>query len=143
MAELHESILLAKPTAMHKFIRTLKDKGKLVRNYTQNIDGLERQEHLNCILKKKKDLKDNDVLLLHGDIHELVCMLCGHKCMHTASYRSIFRTGSAPECEECATKSKIYKNPQIVFYNIIYHIIILLYYHIIILSYYCFYKFLY
>ena len=33
-----------RPNAVHYFIRLLHDKGLLLRNYTQNIDGLERCE---------------------------------------------------------------------------------------------------
>eukprot|EP00611_Tribonema_gayanum_P010618 TRINITY_DN2069_c0_g1_i3.p1 TRINITY_DN2069_c0_g1~~TRINITY_DN2069_c0_g1_i3.p1 ORF type:complete len:263 (+),score=115.49 TRINITY_DN2069_c0_g1_i3:670-1458(+) len=31
------------PSATHRFIKALQDRGKLLRNYTQNIDGLERE----------------------------------------------------------------------------------------------------
>lgn len=32
-----------KPSLTHRFIQLLDGKGKLLRNYTQNIDGLEKQ----------------------------------------------------------------------------------------------------
>lgn len=32
------------PNLVHCFVRLLQDKGVLLRNYTQNIDGLERRE---------------------------------------------------------------------------------------------------
>ncbi len=32
------------PNAVHHFVRLLQEKGLLLRNYTQNIDGLERSE---------------------------------------------------------------------------------------------------
>jgi len=32
------------PTSTHRFIRLLEEEGKLLRNYTQNIDGLEIKE---------------------------------------------------------------------------------------------------
>ena len=35
------------PNAVHYFVRLLQEKGLLLRNYTQNIDGLERSER-NC-----------------------------------------------------------------------------------------------
>ena len=38
------------PSLAHCFVRLLQDKGVLLRNYTQNIDGLERCELVECVL---------------------------------------------------------------------------------------------
>ena len=38
------------PSLAHCFVRLLQDKGVLHRNYTQNIDGLERCELVECVL---------------------------------------------------------------------------------------------
>lgn len=47
LAELRESVLRVKDTTpTHKFIRTLAESGRLLRCYTQNIDGLEGREGL-------------------------------------------------------------------------------------------------
>lgn len=47
LAELRESVLRVKDTTLtHKFIRTLAESGRLLRCYTQNIDGLEGREGL-------------------------------------------------------------------------------------------------
>ena len=47
LAELRESVLQVKDTTLtHKFIRTLAESGRLLRCYTQNIDGLEGREGL-------------------------------------------------------------------------------------------------
>ena len=35
------------PNPVHHFVRLLQEKGVLLRNYTQNIDGLERCERQN------------------------------------------------------------------------------------------------
>ena len=61
MEKLYSSIQSAKPTTTHRFIAHLKDRSKLLRCYTQNIDGLEeslgletssKQEHLHLDLDK-------------------------------------------------------------------------------------------
>lgn len=47
LAEMRESVLRVKDTTLtHKFIRTLAESGRLLRCYTQNIDGLEGREGL-------------------------------------------------------------------------------------------------
>ncbi|KAF8516583.1 DHS-like NAD/FAD-binding domain-containing protein [Hysterangium stoloniferum] len=48
MAELKTSIDLATPSPTHYFIKTLATKGKPLRSYTQNIDGLEERTGLAC-----------------------------------------------------------------------------------------------
>lgn len=61
MEKLYSSIRSAKPTTTHRFIAHLKNRQKLLRCYTQNIDGLEeslgletscKQEHLHLDLDK-------------------------------------------------------------------------------------------
>ena len=107
MAELRAAILSAHPTPTHKFIRTLRDRGQLVRNYTQNIDGLEEREHLILRAEMTKDLLRNEVLQIHGDIHQLVCMMCGTKCMYTQDDVECMLQGTAPDCRECTRKAQI------------------------------------
>lgn len=73
--ELYQQVLQCKPTRTHEFIRKLNDKNKLIKCYTQNIDGLER----NCGLRTEFDCKDwnnSDVIQLHGDLHQLCCNSC-------------------------------------------------------------------
>lgn len=61
MEKLYSSIRSAKPTTTHRFIAHLKNRQKLLRCYTQNIDGLEeslgletscKQDHLHLDLDK-------------------------------------------------------------------------------------------
>ena len=54
MESLYKSSLNAKPTETHKFIKILKDKNKLLRCYTQNIDCIE--QHINLKLGICKSL---------------------------------------------------------------------------------------
>ncbi|BFZ64443.1 NAD-dependent deacetylase hst3 [Saitoella coloradoensis] len=95
-SNLRRAILDATPTPTHRFIRTLKDKSKLLRCYTQNIDGLETREGL---------VDGEDVVQLHGDIHSLVCTLCQQKAAWTPELMEELRLGSAPSCLNCESKS--------------------------------------
>lgn len=46
MAQLYELSEVAEPTAFHKLLRALDDRGRLLRVYTQNIDALEQKSGL-------------------------------------------------------------------------------------------------
>jgi NAD-dependent SIR2 family protein deacetylase len=39
------------PSPSHRFIAELEKRGKLLRNYTQNIDGLERQSGIKNVIQ--------------------------------------------------------------------------------------------
>ncbi|KAJ2636550.1 NAD-dependent histone deacetylase sir2 [Coemansia sp. RSA 1286] len=56
------------PAPTHAFVKMLEDKGKLLRNYTQNIDTL---EHVQGI---------KNVLNCHGSFATATCIKCGYKC---------------------------------------------------------------
>jgi NAD-dependent SIR2 family protein deacetylase len=61
------------PSPCHHFLSWLDDNKKLLRVYTQNIDGL---EELANVSKSK-------VVYAHGSLMEATCLQCGHK--YTAS----------------------------------------------------------
>ncbi|KAJ2840467.1 NAD-dependent histone deacetylase sir2 [Coemansia sp. 'formosensis'] len=56
------------PAPSHAFIKLLEDRGKLLRNYTQNIDTL---EHVQGI---------KNVLNCHGSFASATCIKCGYQC---------------------------------------------------------------
>jgi NAD-dependent SIR2 family protein deacetylase len=63
------------PTRSHKFIGDLKKIGKLLRVYSQNIDGLD------C---DPVGLQPNrDVVQCHGSLGSIVCSVCGHQESHS------------------------------------------------------------
>lgn len=118
MESLYSSSLLATPTETHKFIKTLKDKNKLLRCYTQNIDGLENKINLktginlnefNVEAKNQKAINANfnkcwktlDVVQLHGNLQELSCTHCFSNFDWTKTYRSMLSNGNNPECINC------------------------------------------
>jgi NAD-dependent histone deacetylase SIR2 len=100
ITQLRKSILKAESTATHKLIKMLKDKGRLLRCYTQNIDGLEKD------LGLETGIDDNwrslDVVQLHGDIHSLKCMLCACQYAWTEASEQLLGGGEAPECPACS-----------------------------------------
>lgn len=100
MSRMRNEAVLAKPTPMHRMIRTLRDNGKLVRCYTQNIDGLEREAGLST---DTADFKGNDALQLHGDLHTLRCDRCAERVSYSSAlHEDIMSRGEAPECPRCA-----------------------------------------
>ncbi|WVQ72472.1 hypothetical protein IAR50_002025 [Cryptococcus sp. DSM 104548] len=102
IAELSLSCNQAKPTRTHRFIETLHEKKKLMRSYTQNVDGLERRMGLESGGRGKglKKLGTKNVEL-HGDLGRVRCVLCFSDYEATAEYVEMFREGEAPECPSC------------------------------------------
>ena len=100
MAHLRDCILKARSTQTHKLLKVLKKKKKLLRCYTQNIDGLETHENL-CTGITPKNWKKLDVIQLHGDIHKLKCMHCSQLFDWTEDSTQTCKDGEAPECPAC------------------------------------------
>lgn len=131
IASLRETIQedITRATHTHRFIRTLRDKRKLVRCYTQNIDGLESREELCTNMQRGKgnrarftkqslgkaraiartmpggDLDGGcEVVQLHGDLEVLRCTLCQQTFPWDEHGRkSRLLAGKAPSCQSCMT----------------------------------------
>ncbi|KIM70172.1 hypothetical protein SCLCIDRAFT_102165 [Scleroderma citrinum Foug A] len=116
ISQLKRSIDSAMPAPTHRFIKTLDSKRKLLRSYTQNIDGLEERvglygsssQEVRTTLKGKAKLKADEVrnVQLHGDIHRVRCTLCAVDIPCTDEYLSMFEMGAAPDCPECKLRSE-------------------------------------
>jgi len=114
----------------HKFIRTLRDGGRLMRCYTQNIDGLEAREGMCMDLSrgrgnKRRFMKKNyeaprpqvtqntdfdagcEVVQLHGDLTNLRCRVCAAETKWSDDATEIYLDRAAPTCEICAAKSNL------------------------------------
>ncbi|KAJ3188823.1 hypothetical protein HDU85_004537 [Gaertneriomyces sp. JEL0708] len=122
MAELKRVIEEARVTRAHEFIGWLKERGGLLRCYTQNIDCLEHR-----LPEFTADVESSDVLLtqtstqskssdtsaaakivqLHGDLNTLICTICSATSPFTADHTSHFLTGTPPECPDCLTMAEI------------------------------------
>ncbi|KAF7866721.1 hypothetical protein EAF04_005563 [Stromatinia cepivora] len=121
-------------TTTHQFIRALRDNGRLVRNYTQNIDCLEEREGLTTDLElgagdrtrfqtkvqgklppvggEERGGKDASVatgvecVLLHGSLRKLRCGVCSKLTSWDEEDReSTTMAGSAPDCPSCISSS--------------------------------------
>ena len=111
---LKRSIDAAKPSPTHHFIKTLDLKKKLLRSYTQNIDGMEAQVGLlgSSCQEARSDVKGNTKLRvknvrnvqLHGDIHRVRCMACSAEYPCTNEHLAAFEMGNAPDCPECLSR---------------------------------------
>lgn len=115
---------IKKSSATHSFIRTLRDRRRMVRCYTQNIDGLEERQGLSTDLTKGKGARsrfskkamerplklvggsnaDNgcEVVQLHGDLKRLRCTLCQQTLFWEPTHTRPLMAGKAPTCPSCA-----------------------------------------
>jgi NAD-dependent histone deacetylase SIR2 len=74
-------------TPTHAFIKLIQDKGKLLTNYTQNIDGLESVSGVTRVVQT------------HGSIAAGRCMRCGKE--HKKNFRDLWAKGALPTCSKC------------------------------------------
>jgi NAD-dependent histone deacetylase SIR2 len=106
IAELSLSCLSAQPTRTHHFLHKLEKTGKLLRSYTQNIDGLERRLGLESGGRgkglKKKSTKNVE---LHGDLGRVRCVLCMTDYEARRDWVDMFREGEGPDCPACIERS--------------------------------------
>ncbi|KAF6761528.1 hst3 protein [Ephemerocybe angulata] len=118
IAELKKKIDEATPSNTHHFIKTLDSKNKLLRSYTQNIDGLEERVGLvgssgdaakssgkgkNAGKLRVKEVRN---VQLHGDIHRVRCIVCSAEFPCAEEHLSAFLEGTAPSCPECVSRSE-------------------------------------
>ena len=121
---IREDVKRSTPT--HRFIKTIRDQRKLVRCYTQNIDGLESREGLTAEMARGKgnrarftkqalekpntaarvqpggDLDGGcEVVQLHGDLEVLRCTLCQQTCQWLVKDEARLLSGKAPICHFC------------------------------------------
>ncbi|SCU94197.1 LADA_0G07162g1_1 [Lachancea dasiensis] len=107
MEKLYSSARLAQPTRTHRFIAHLKNRGKLLRCYTQNIDGLEESLGLevsserDCNTTMANQWKNVDVVQLHGDLNKLSCTQCFQTYNWSRVLSRSLRSGQLPSCPRC------------------------------------------
>lgn len=125
ISQLKRSIDAASPTPTHKFLKTLDTKNKLLRSYTQNIDGLEARagllgsasEGAKATGKGKSKIRTKDVknVQLHGDIHRVRCTFCSADFPCEEQHMKMFNEGSAPNCPECCARCEFISVPRHAF----------------------------
>lgn len=79
----------ARPSLCHRFIAELERRGKLLRNYTQNVDGLEIVAGVTRLVQ------------CHGSTRTATCVTCGHRVGMDTALPAILR-GDVPTCPACA-----------------------------------------
>lgn len=98
-----------KPSFTHRFLTLLNSKKKLLRNYTQNIDGLE----LRAGLSKKK------IIACHGSMEEFHCLKCCRR-LKTSQLKSeeilSLEAGDFLYCKSKPCKEEVLK-PSITFFG--------------------------
>lgn len=91
------------PTLSHSFVALLEKKGYLVRNYTQNIDGLE----------SVAGVSDEKLVECHGHFRTSSCIDCSVPFDGDEAKKVILHQGEAPTCHRCGGFVK----PDIVFFG--------------------------
>lgn len=102
LAELREMCVAGEPTTTHQFLKELYDQGKLLRWYSQNIDGLEKK--LGLTVSTDFELsrgKRPTVVALHGTMERLICTLCKTAIPYTDKTQVLLLQGEAPACQKC------------------------------------------
>ncbi|XP_069685327.1 NAD-dependent protein deacetylase sirtuin-3, mitochondrial-like isoform X2 [Periplaneta americana] len=92
------------PNLGHHFVRLLHQKGKLLRMYTQNIDGLERLS----------GIPEDKLVEAHGGFSTASCIRCTKKYDPFKTRESILK-GEAVYCERSWCKGLV--KPDIVFFG--------------------------
>ncbi|CAB1312426.1 unnamed protein product [Coregonus sp. 'balchen'] len=92
------------PSHCHKFISMLDKQGKLLRNYTQNIDTLEQVAGVQRIIQ------------CHGSFATASCLVCKHKVDCEAVREDIFYQ-VVPHCPRCPDIPLAIMKPDIVFFG--------------------------
>jgi NAD-dependent histone deacetylase SIR2 len=95
----------AKPTLFHDMLATLAEEGRLMRLYTQNVDGIDTALPP---LATKVPLNGKGpwpkAIQLHGGLGKMVCS----KCKFLLDFDgALFEGPEAPPCPECETVEKI------------------------------------
>ncbi|KAK1963915.1 DHS-like NAD/FAD-binding domain-containing protein, partial [Colletotrichum sublineola] len=111
ITQIRQMFKKANPTETHRFIKRLRDTGRLVQNYTQNIDCLEEKVGLSTGLQKEPtslsgDTKGVDCVLLHGSLLFLRCFLCLKRHNRDeGKHEEETLSGNEPPCPSCAKVS--------------------------------------
>ncbi|XP_035256781.1 NAD-dependent protein deacetylase sirtuin-1 [Anguilla anguilla] len=92
------------PSPCHKFISMLDKEGKLLRNYTQNIDTLEQVAGVRRIIQ------------CHGSFATASCLICKYKVDCEAIREDIFNQ-VVPHCPRCPDFPLAIMKPDIVFFG--------------------------
>lgn len=102
---LSEKSAAAKPTEFHHLIAKLASEGRLMRLYTQNVDGLETSlPPLNTAVPLHHKGPWPRTIQLHGGLQKMVCT----KCSNISDFEAaLFRGATPPPCPVCIEADKV------------------------------------
>ncbi|KAK4242748.1 SIR2-like protein [Achaetomium macrosporum] len=83
----------------HAFIALLQEKGKLLTNYSQNVDNLEA----------KAGIRPDKLIQCHGSFATASCVKCGHRVPGEMLFPEI-KAGEIPRCRKCAQGNRTTTN---------------------------------
>jgi NAD-dependent SIR2 family protein deacetylase len=87
------------PSDSHRFLAYLEQQNRLLRVYTQNIDGLEHQA----------GVSEKHIVYAHGSLQWATCLKCKHKLNATEIEESILK-GVVPRCQQPVVYKEKSKN---------------------------------
>lgn len=93
----------AQPTLTHYFLKALENHNKLLRIYTQNIDGLD----------VRAGISPRKVIECHGHFRTASCSKCWKAAPIDSVLKAILEDGQVPICEACGNPVK----PDITFFG--------------------------
>ncbi|KAL8712284.1 MAG: hypothetical protein Q9220_003435 [cf. Caloplaca sp. 1 TL-2023] len=95
----------AKPTAFHHLLATLGEQGRLLRLYTQNVDGIDTSlTPLATSVPLASKGPWPRTIQLHGGLEKMVCS----KCNHLEDFEpSLFDGPQPPPCTHCVETDKV------------------------------------
>jgi NAD+-dependent protein deacetylase SIR2 len=112
-AALHKKIQSIEPSETHHWLRHMKDSGRLVRCYTQNIDNLESRVGLRTEWESEVEGATGDlgercmVMQLHGSISSLRCTnpSCDYTSEWTNEVLAAALRGETALCPRCVSRN--------------------------------------
>ncbi|KAI0423192.1 DHS-like NAD/FAD-binding domain-containing protein [Xylaria grammica] len=97
--DLSQLVKNAKPTPFHHLLASLSKEGRLLRLYTQNVDGLDTSmEPLSTVVPLQPKGPWPKTVQLHGGLEKMVCSKCNEISQFDAS---LFEGPQAPLCKGC------------------------------------------
>lgn len=89
----------AKPTLFHRLLARLSREGRLLRLYTQNIDGIDTSlPPLATKIPLNHKAPWPQTIQLHGGLETMMCQ----KCQHTSRFQAqLFQGATPPSCPKC------------------------------------------
>ncbi|KAI2623652.1 DHS-like NAD/FAD-binding domain-containing protein, partial [Xylaria nigripes] len=97
--DLSQLVRNAKPTPFHHLLASLSKEGRLLRLYTQNVDGLDTSmEPLGTVVPLESKGPWPKTIQLHGGLEKMVCSKCNEVSKFDAC---LFEGPQAPLCKVC------------------------------------------